>query len=243
MREIRICDYQAALAEGMVHTLSTECSAHLCKVLRKKAGCKFRIFDGCGHEFTAVLRSCGEHARAELGERVDINTESPLHTELGQVISRGARMEFTVQKAVELGISAISPLFSERCGVQLNEQRAEKKRQQWQKIAVSACEQCGRAVVPAVHPVQALERWLKDNRSGTVPGLVLDPRAALRLADMAAVPGIRLLAGPEGGLSPEELELARSCGFTGVRLGPRILRTETAALAALCILGSRFGDL
>lgn len=243
MREIRICDYQAALSEGTLHTLSTSCSAHLCTVLRKKNGFEFRLFDGRGHEFKAVLRSSGTKVQAEVGEPVCTDTESPLHTELGQVISRNGRMEFTVQKAVELGISAITPLFSERCGVRLDAERAHKKRLQWQKIAIAACEQCGRAVVPVLHPVLPLDRWLEKGQSGTALRLVLDPRAERRIAELKATPEICLLAGPEGGLSPAELKQALSCGFIGVRMGPRILRTETAALAALSILGSCFGDL
>lgn len=151
-------------------------------------------------------------------------------------------MDLTVQKAVELGIFEITPLTSIRCNVKLDEKRSLKKVESWQKIAVSACEQSGRAFVPKVNEITDLKTWCKKDADAL--NLTLDPLSSLRLKDLKPTSAkIRLLIGPEGGLSQEEINEAAQCGFIGVSLGPRILRTETAALVALSILGSHFGDL
>ena len=168
--------------------------------------------------------------------------ESPLYFHLGQVISRGEKMEFTIQKSVELGVNVITPLFSSRCGVKLGGERLDKKLQQWQKIAIAACEQCGRNRIPEIRPAMDLSHWLAEET--TELKLNLHPRAHHSVNTLPPPDsGVRLLVGPEGGLSDEEIEQARARGFVDILLGPRVLRTETAALTAITALQCRFGDL
>ena len=242
MRTVRIYDKQDNLQEHQEITLGENGSGHLCRVLRFKAGDLFNIFDGNGNEFKARLLSCGSKAQAEILERVANNSKSPLQIELGQVISRGDKMDLTIQKATELGIYSISPLTAVRCNVKLDEKRSLRKIDSWQKIAISACEQSGRADVPTVNPITDLNSWCAQDSDAL--NLTLDPLSSLRLKDLKPTSSkIRLLIGPEGGLDSSEIATASKCGFVGVSLGPRILRTETAALVALSILGSHFGDL
>lgn len=242
MRTVRIYEPQGNLHENMEITLSENGSGHLCRVLRFKEGDLFNIFDGIGHEFKAKLVRSGNKAAAQILETVANSSESPLQIELGQVISRGDKMDLTVQKAVELGIFEITPLTSIRCNVKLDEKRSLKKVDSWQKIAVSACEQSGRSFVPKVNEITDLKTWCSKDREAL--NLTLDPLSSLRLKDLKPTAAkIRLLIGPEGGLSQDEINDAAESGFIGVSLGPRILRTETAALVALSILGSHFGDL
>ena len=151
-------------------------------------------------------------------------------------------MEFTIQKSIELGVNIITPLFSERCGVKLDQERLEKKRQQWHKIAISACEQCGRNAVPEVRPAMALDAWCAEQEAGLK--LNLHPRASQSINTLPnSVSRVRLLIGPEGGLSAEEIAMTAQRGFTDILLGPRVLRTETTALTAITALQVRFGDL
>ncbi|MDW2328972.1 16S rRNA (uracil(1498)-N(3))-methyltransferase, partial [Vibrio sp. 1401] len=178
----------------------------------------------------------------DVTERVESNIESPLDLHLGQVISRGDKMEFTIQKSVELGVNTITPLISERCGVKLDQKRFEKKLAQWQKIAISACEQCGRNVVPEIRPIMSLEQWCQEEYDGLK--LNLHPRAKYSINTLPTpVEKVRLLIGPEGGLSSEEIDMTREYQFEETLLGPRVLRTETAALTAITALQVRFGDL
>lgn len=242
MRITRIYEPQA-LTSGATIALAEQNAAHLCKVLRLQEGAPLQVFDGHGHEFKAILVKSGKNAAIALQEEIINTRESPLVTILGQVISRGDKMDFTIQKAVELGIHAIYPLSSARCGVKLDVKRMERKLDAWQKIAAGACEQCGRAVVPTVHPLMDLANFCSYAQDAFDLRLTLDPTASVRLRDLNAHGSICLLIGPEGGFAPEETTLATEHAFTGVSLGPRILRTETAALTALSILGSHFGDL
>lgn len=152
-------------------------------------------------------------------------------------------MEFTIQKSVELGVKVITPLWSERCGVKLNDERQDKKLQQWQKIAIAACEQCGRNEIPEIRPIMKLTDWCKEQDD--MLKLNLHPRAKYtirQLPNMSAA-GVRLLIGSEGGLSPEEIAMTEKEGFTEVLLGKRVLRTETASLAAITALQVCFGDI
>lgn len=159
-----------------------------------------------------------------------------------QVVSRGDKMEFTIQKSVELGVNTITPLLSERCGVKLDAKRFEKKLQQWQKIAISACEQCGRNKVPVIRPIMQLEDWCEEEYEGLK--LNLHPRAPYSINSLPEpVQKVKLLIGPEGGLSDGEIEMASEKNFEQTLLGPRVLRTETAALTAITALQVRFGDL
>lgn len=257
MRIPRIYDPKLVPQVGSSVTLDEFGANHVAKVLRLKAGNSIYLFDGQGHEFEATLTAVGKKTTVELTKELERNVESPLKLELLQVISRGDRMDFTIQKAVELGISRIIPLTSERCGVKLDAERALKKIDSFQKIAIAACEQCGRNVVPKVEPLQSLSDFLAQHQSkassddGTeiacdstgFINITLDPRARFKLTDLPACGHYRILIGPEGGFSAEEVAATGKAGFVGVTLGPRILRTETTALVTLSILGSHFGDL
>ncbi|KXF80138.1 16S rRNA (uracil(1498)-N(3))-methyltransferase [Enterovibrio coralii] len=223
--------------------LSDEAANHVGRVLRMQVGQEVLLFDGSGAEFPAVIAEAGKKSvGVDIVERVENSIESPLDLHLGQVISRGDKMEFTIQKSVELGVNVITPLISERCGVKLNAERFDKKLQQWQKIAVAACEQCGRNMVPEIRPVMSLDAWAQEAFDGLK--LNLHPRAKYSINTLPQpVNRVRLLIGPEGGLSSEEIERTREFGFEETLLGPRVLRTETAALTAITALQVRFGDL
>ena len=224
-------------------TLSEDAAGHIGRVLRMQPGQEVLLFDGSGAEFPAVITESGKkQVVVELSERVENSIESRLDLHLGQVISRGDKMEFTIQKSVELGVNTITPLISERCGVKLDPKRFEKKLQQWQKIAISACEQCGRNVVPEIRPIMSLEEWCAEQSDALK--LNLHPRAKYSINTLPQpVSKVRLLIGPEGGLSSEEIKMTRYHQFEETLLGPRVLRTETAALTAITALQVRFGDL
>ena len=223
--------------------LSADGFQHLIKVLRLNVNDSIVLFNGDGKNYLATITHVAKKSasfKATAAEANDI--ESPVHVHLGQVISRGDRMDFVLQKSVELGVSEITPLFSERCGVKLSGDRLEKKQQQWQKIVRSACEQCGRSVVPDVKPAQTLENFINNSFDGL--RLTLDPTAEQPLSSYTqADKGIQLLIGPEGGFTDDEVSNAASQGFKPMKLGPRILRTETAALSALTAVQYQFGDL
>lgn len=224
--------------------LSEEAAHHVGRVLRMTEGNELTLFDGTNYIFNAVISEIGKKQievtihRSQLDDR-----ESNLPIHLGQVISRGDRMEFTIQKSVELGVTTITPLWSERCGVKLDNERQDKKIQQWQKIAIAACEQCGRNVVPEIRPIMKLTDWCAE-QDGMLK-LNLHPRAQYTIRQLPNISanGVRLLIGSEGGLSPEEIAMTEQQGFTEVLLGKRILRTETAALATITALQVCFGDL
>ena len=194
-------------------------------------------------EYQAELVNIGKkQAEARITGRQVRNNESPLNIHLGQGISRGERMDFTLQKSVELGVNTITPLFTERCGVKLSSERLAKKRDQWQKIVISACEQSGRCAVPEVTDPVSLDDWLAQETSALK--LNLHPRAEHSIMTLPEEnQRVRLLIGPEGGLSDEEITRANDSGFIDILLGPRVLRTETAALTAISALQCRFGDL
>lgn len=207
-------------------------------------GAELVLFDGSNHIFHATLAEVGKkQITATIHSQQLDDRESPLPIHLGQVISRGDRMEFTIQKSVELGVSTITPLWSERCGVKLDGERQDKKIQQWQKIAISACEQCGRNVIPEIRPIMKLTDWCKE-QDGMLK-LNLHPRADYTLKSLPNLPkeGVRLLIGSEGGLSAEEIAMTEQQGFTEVLLGKRVLRTETASLATITALQILYGDM
>jgi len=218
---------------------------HLLTVLRLKPGAEFVMFDGSGFEFPARLELADKKQALVriLGMHGPV-VESPLQVTLAQGVSRGERMDYTIQKAVELGVAAIVPVLTERSVVKLDKDGGAKKREHWQAVAISACEQSGRVRVPQVSPPVTLERFLAEKPEGDLK-LLLDPSGGVpagvlpRPADAKAL----LLVGPEGGLSESEIALAARVGFQGLKLGPRILRTETAALVALSLLRASWGDL
>lgn len=242
MRVPRIYQPQP-LAINQQLNLDEDGAAHIGKVLRMGNGEHISLFNGDGNDYLAEIVDAGKkHVTVKLLSCEANLSESPLNLHLGQVISRGDRMEFTIQKSVELGVNTITPLFSDRCGVKLNGERLEKKIQQWQKIVVSACEQSGRSQVPVVRPAMDLPDWCSEPTSALK--LNLHPRAAhgINGLDLAHT-RVRLLIGPEGGLSAEEIAMTETYQFTDVLLGPRVLRTETASLTAITALQLRFGDL
>ncbi len=235
--------HPAPLGAGLTVELEESAANHVARVLRLRPGAPLILFDGSGGEYAATLGAVGKrNVTVELGAHDAREVESPLAITLAQGIAKGERMDYVVQKAVELGVSRIVPLLTEHCAVRLDAERLEKRQRHWQAIAIGACEQSGRNRVPAVAAPLPLAQWLEQE--STEPGLILDPRAA---GGIEVLPppqeGVRLLIGPEGGLSDAEVALARSKGFQGIRLGPRILRTETAALTALAIVQARWGDL
>ncbi len=231
------------LTPGAIVTLDDNAFNHVVRALRLKDGADIILFNGQGGEYSASLEQVDrKRASARVGAHRSHECESPLRIVLAQSISRGDKMDYTIQKAVELGVNAIVPLFSERCGVKLDGDRLDKRIEHWQGVAASACEQCGRNQVPHVHAAQTLADWL-PNTAGE-HRLVLAPTAAHNLHNLDRPSGeITLLMGPEGGLSDEEIELAIRHGFHGIRLGPRVLRTETAGLTALSAIQTLWGDL
>lgn len=236
--------HPTALAGLKQCELSDDATNHVARVLRMTEGQALELFDGSNHIFPAIITQISKKSVAvniEQGQLAD--RESTLHIHLGQVISRGERMEFTIQKSVELGVNVITPLWSERCGVKLEGERLDKKIQQWQKIAIAACEQCGRNRIPEIRPMMKLQDWCAEN-DGALK-LNLHPRAQYSIRTLPKMPeqGVRLLIGSEGGLSPQEIAQTEQQGFTEILLGPRVLRTETAALAAITALQLTFGDL
>ncbi|MCT8866764.1 16S rRNA (uracil(1498)-N(3))-methyltransferase [Shewanella xiamenensis] len=242
MRVPRIYQPQP-LAVNQQLNLDEDGAAHIGKVLRMGSGEQISLFNGDGNDYLAEIIDAGKKSVTVKVLSCEANpSESPLNLHLGQVISRGDRMEFTIQKSVELGVNTITPLFSDRCGVKLTGERLEKKIQQWQKIVISACEQSGRSQVPIVRPAMELQEWCSEPTSALK--LNLHPRAAhgINGLDLSHT-RVRLLIGPEGGLSAEEIAMTETYQFTDVLLGPRVLRTETASLTAITALQLRFGDL
>lgn len=232
-----------ALDVGSEIALNDDAANHIGRVLRMAPGQHLELFDGTNLTFSAeIIQADKKNVRVKITASRAESRESPLHLHLGQVMSRGEKMEFTIQKAVELGVNVITPLFSERCGVKLDADRLAKKIQQWQKIAIAACEQCGRNSVPEVRPAMALDAWCAEQDSGLK--LNLHPRAEHSINTLPLpVERVRLLIGPEGGLSADEINMTAQHGFTDILLGPRVLRTETTALTAITALQVRFGDL
>ena len=233
----------AMLNSGDSIDLDENAFNHAVRVLRLKQGDALTLFNGQGGEYEAELIAVQKkHASARINQFNTRERESPLPIILGQCISRGEKMDYTIQKAVELGVTGIVPLFSERCGVKLNQERQSKRLQHWQSVIISACEQSGRNRIPALHQAMPLHEWLLQ--LNTSLKLVLDPGSSDALNCLSKPEkDLALLIGPEGGLSDAEIRSAINAGFNGVRLGPRILRTETAGLTALSVIQQLWGDL
>lgn len=223
--------------------LPEQAAHHAARVLRLKEGDAVSIFNGQGGECEARIIAIGKRGvDVEIVAWHPVERESPLQVVLAQAISAGEKMDFTLQKAVELGVGAIQPLASERSVVRLSGERAEKRVAHWQGVVIAACEQSGRNCVPEVAPIRPLLDWL-GQQDGPGLRLMLSPVAEVGLRDLPKPTGnVTLLVGPEGGLSPAEAEAAQRYGFTPVRLGARVLRTETAALAALAAMQTLWGD-
>ena len=238
--------YQGRLGNGSEVRLHADAAHHAIRVLRLAIGEPVVLFDGRGGEFEArITRIDRGEVSVKTGAHRDTERESRLHVVLVQGLSSGDRMDITLQKAVELGVAAMQPVATERSVVKLKDERAQRRLEHWQNLIVSACEQCGRNRVPEVFPVLDFADWLAQ-LSPTSPveqaRLLLSPAADQALKALQPPERIMLLIGPEGGLSPVEMQLAQSRGFRAARLGPRVLRTETAALAALSAIQALWGD-
>jgi 16S rRNA (uracil1498-N3)-methyltransferase len=263
----------AVLTAGSIVELPAVTASHLAKVLRARSGDELILFSGDGREYSGEVESVrGSKVSAAVGRSREVDRESPLSITLVQCVPRGDRMDFIVQKATELGVARIVPVLSQRSVVRLDAAQADSKAAHWRAVVINACEQCGRNRLPLVEAPRPLEQYLATAPPAAPAGgarLLLEPEsdigvgAALApgtaapgaaLAPGAAAPGapasgaaapraIEIAIGPEGGFAAEELEMFRLCGFAAMRFGPRVLRTETAAIAAITALQSRFGDL
>lgn len=231
------------LSSGARVTLDQNAANHAVRVLRLSAGAPLILFNGEGGEYAGLIESIHRHSvTIAVGEIHDPGRESPLDITLAQGVSRGERMDYTLQKAVELGVTRIVPVLSERSVVKLAGERLQRRLHHWQGVITGACEQCGRDRVPALRQVIALNRWLPHAGAGLKLVLHHNAKHGLSALDPAPRP-ITLLIGPEGGLSDAEIRDAVAAGFTPLRLGPRVLRTETAAVVALTALQTLWGDL
>ncbi|WP_029408228.1 16S rRNA (uracil(1498)-N(3))-methyltransferase [Thiomicrorhabdus sp. Milos-T2] len=236
-------DYQA----NQTIALPKEQAHYALTVLRLKNDYLIETFNGKGllarGKLIVTSRRTADFAIETIEES---HNESPINTVLVQGISKGDRMDYSIQKAVELGVTAIQPIFTERCDVKLKDDKLEKRRNQWQAMVINACEQSGRNVVPEILPIKTYQAWLTEAQSNeNLFGLVLDPYSSMNLTNITPPQTntpIQLLIGPEGGLSENEVEQAKHAGLTAIQLGPRILRTETAGPAVLAILQSLWGD-
>ncbi len=234
----------APLAAGERVILEGNAASHVSRVLRLRVGEALTLFNGAGGEYAASIDAArGGRLTVAVGEPRAVERESPLTLTLAQGVSRGERMDLVVQKATELGVSGIVPLFTERSVVRLGAQQAERKLNHWRAIAIAACEQSGRNRLPKVAPPLSLADLLRSGADREGGRLLLSPGATSRLDALPhPATSVTVLIGPEGGLTDAEQEAAVAAGFLPVRLGPRVLRTETAAIAALALLQREFGD-
>jgi len=245
------------LQSGSVVDLPRETGAHLAKVLRARSGDEVVLFNGDGREFTGAIEKVqGTRVSASIGAARSIDRESPFQLTLVQCVPRGDRMDFIVQKATELGVVRIVPVLSQRSVVRLDASQSASKQAHWRAVAVSACEQSGRNRVPSVDTPLPLLNYLgglaAQAAASEVLRLVLEPERAQRtealarsidIASAKSASRAEIAIGPEGGFAPEELEAFDLSAFARVNLGPRVLRTETAAIAAIAVLQARFGDM
>ena len=236
--------HDGPLAEGMQLTLEEAPSVHAARAVTAP-GAALCLFNGRGGEFDALIDGAERgRTRVRVGAHRPHDSESPLPITLAQGISRGERMDITLQKAVELGAARIVPLVTSYCQVRLEGERLERRHRHWLGIIIAACEQCGRTRLPELLPAMPLAEWLATAATADDLRIVLDHRAQRSFAQLEAAPrALTLLAGPEGGLEDTEIAAAERAGYLGLRLGPRVLRTETAGLVALTAMQLRWGDL
>jgi 16S rRNA (uracil1498-N3)-methyltransferase len=241
MRVSRIYINQALKGNTRLE-LGKEAARHLVTVLRQKAGDTVTLFNGEGGEYSGtIVEATAKSVVVDLGAFNPENRQSPLHSILGIGLSRGERFEFVLQKATELGVREIYPLYTERTEVKLKGDREDKKHSRWQQVIISACEQCQLNIPPVLHQPRPLDQWLAIKSEKK---LVLHHRSSTNLEQLSKQrpTSSALLIGPEGGLSDNEIKAAESQGFESLTLGPRVFRTETAPLAALSICQSLWGD-
>lgn len=243
MRTVRVYSEQA-LRPQTATELGSDAAHHVSKVLRMRVGDTLQLFDESGRNFAATITEMGKRSvSVDIAAATDGLTESPLHTCLWLGVCRGGRMDYVIQKATELGVSRIRPVITERCVIKLNAERAASRQQHWQKIAVAAAEQSGRVRVPSVAQPAPLTTLLDEPLAEHTRYLILDPTADSALGELLeAQSGVIFLTGPEGGFTDAEVLAAIKVGFSGVRLGPRIMRSDTAPLAALTLAQHLAGD-
>lgn len=231
------------LAEGHTVTLGAEATHYLTKVLRLLPGREIVVFNGGGAEYGAILMECGKRsATIAIETQHAINRESPLQSHLAIGISRGERMDWVLQKATELGVTSVTPLFTERTEVKLRGDRLAKKQQHWQQVMISACEQCQRNTLPQLEPSQSFNEFVRNHSSALK--LVLHHRSDQSITQLAKPAAVTLLVGPEGGLSADEIDQSMNQHYYHpLTLGPRVLRTETAPIVALSTVQLLWGDL
>ena len=240
MRNPRIYSGQP-LQVGITVDLAENAANHVSRVLRMRVGEPLILFNGEGGAFQGKVSALSKkQVQVELETELEGDAQSPLVIELGQTLSRGERMDYAIQKATEMGVTSITPLFSERCEVKLNAERQEKQRRRMQQIAISACEQSGRNIVPVINPPAKLQDWLESRE--TELNFVLHHRTEKKLDGYDKPASVSLLIGPEGGLTAEEIARAETKSFKSLALGPRVLRTETAPVAAISLMQFLWGD-
>ena len=241
MRIHRIYTDQALEPDTEV-TVGGKPAHYLSRVLRVSPGQSLVLFNGDGHDYAAEINSPGKNElRIQVLSRLPSGRESPLKITIAQAISRGERMDLTLQKCTELGVTGFQPLNTERVEVRIRPEKLQKRMEHWRQIVISACEQSGRSVIPVVSEPENLSQWLE--REASAQRLVLAPGADTSLAGLTINGAVEVLIGPEGGLSETELALVERSGVQPVSFGPRILRTETAGAAAAAVLQALFGDL
>lgn len=224
-------------------SLSADNSHYVHNVLRLPIDAPVVLFNGDGNEYSAYI--CGNKKRSVdvmIDAKLCIDFQSSLPIHLGQAISKGDRMDIALQKSTELGVTEITPIITERCNVKLSPERWNKKHIQWQKLLQAACEQCGRNTLPKLHQPLTMSQWLACSTQKV--RIILDPKSEHRLNNLNySQHGFRLMIGPEGGFTNQEVYTAKQTGYQSISAGPRVLRTETAAVAAVAVLQSMFGDL
>lgn len=241
MRTPRIYTAQTILPHTDV-TLDTHAANHVASVLRMQTGEHIFLFNGTGGYFeTTITHIAKKQVTVHVREHRTSQNESPLHIHIGQGLSRGERMDYAIQKSTEMGMAEITPLFTTRSEVKLDADRSTKRQQHWQQVTISACEQCGRDVIPVINLPLSLTDFIATVKADLK--LVLHHKSPSSLRDLPKPTSIALLIGPEGGLTEEEIALARQHGFIATQLGSRVLRTETAPVAALSVLNALWGDI
>lgn len=236
--------HDGPLETGIIVSLSDANAHHLKTVLRSRAGQELVLFNGMGGEYLATICEISKKALSvEIAHHIEVNRESALQIVLAQGISKGQRMDYCIQKAVELGVCAIQPVTTQRCAVRQKGDRSDRKESHWQGVLTSAAGQSGRTILPLLENTVSLHDYLHRTTNDSLK-LVLDPQADAALCDLSPPDqSVHILTGPEGGLSEEEVNQAKGNGFTGIRMGPRILRTETAGVAAIAVMQALWGDL
>lgn len=232
------------LPDTDLFSLPEDAAHHASRVLRLKEGDSVQMFDGIGHECHGIIEKIsGKQVVVGGVKQLAANRESPLQVTLAQALSSSEKMDWVIQKATELGVTEIQPLATERSVAKLSPERAQKRTAHWQQVAISACEQCGRNMLPVIHPPLDIMVWLQQMRVRADGKYILLPQGAISLQSQPKPQGgVVMLIGAEGGFAQAESDAALLCGFNPVRLGARVMRTETAAVAGLAVLQTLWGD-